>query len=121
MAGFFNVKSIQYIVAFLAQHSGCISKHQNSGGRTTTTGFVPPRLHFTTQTTDKQPNTNDRVNDKRYITDLPAIKHFPVVSDLIVLRGGLEGCNYRIKTMISTFLSVAVVPDLNAVLVTICR
>lgn len=62
-------------VAFLAQHSGCIHKHQNSGGKTTTTGFVPPRLHFTTQTTDKQPNTNDRVNG--YITDLSAIKHFP--------------------------------------------
>lgn len=116
MAGFFNVKSIHYIVAFLAQHSGCI---KTVGGKTTTTGFVPPRMHFTTQTTDKQPNTNDRVNG--YITDLPAIKHFPVVSDLIVLCGGLEGCNYRIKTMISKFLSVAVVPDLNAVLVTICR
>lgn len=72
---------------------------------TTTTGFVPPRLHFTTQTTEKQPNINDRVN--RYITDLPAIKHFPVVSDLIVLGGGLEGCNYRIKTMISKLLLYA--------------
>lgn len=82
-----------------------IRKHQNSGKKTTTTGFVPPRLHFTTQTTEKQPNINDRVN--RYITDLPAIKDFPVVSDLIVLGGGLEGCNYRIKTMISKLLLYA--------------